>query len=83
MPKKNVTGGVKAKTVGVGATLGVIQPWEREERKAGGRVYPAKRLNLLEKAAMRAHKELAESSKPLMDMPDEHIAHGLNMAQKG
>lgn len=55
----------------------------REERKAGGRVYPAKRLNLLERAAMRAHKELAESSKPLMDMPDEHIAHGLNMAQKG
>ena len=83
MPKKNVTGGVKAKNVGVGATLGVIQPWEREERKAGGRVYPAKRLNLLEKAALRAHKELAESSKPLMDMPDEHIAHGLNMAQKG
>lgn len=83
MPKKNVTGGVKAKNVGVGATLGVTQPWEREERKAGGRVYPAKRLNLLEKAALRAHKELADSSKPLMDMPDEHIAHGLNMAQKG
>lgn len=55
----------------------------REERKAGGRVYPAKRLTLLEKAALRAHKELAEGSKPLMDMPDEQIAHGLNMAQKG
>lgn len=55
----------------------------REERKAGGRVYPAKRLTLLEKAALRAHKELAEGSKPLMDMPDEKIAHGLNMAQKG
>ena len=54
---------------------------EREHRKAGGRVYPAKRLNLLEKAALKAHGELAEGSKPLMNMSDEHIAHQLNMAK--
>lgn len=53
----------------------------REKRKAGGRVYPAKRLTLLEKAALKAHKELAEGSKPLMDMPDESIAHQLNVAK--
>lgn len=64
-------------------SLGSENESPREERKAGGRVYPAKRLTLLEKAALKAHKELAEGSKPLMDMPDEHIAHGLNMAQKG
>lgn len=55
----------------------------REERKAGGRVYPAKRLTLLERAALKAHKELSESSKPLMDMPDEHIAHELHAAKEG
>lgn len=81
MPKKNVTSGVKAKNVGIGATLGLTQPWEREERKAGGKVYPAKRLTLLERMARKAHNELAESSKPLMDMSDEHIAHQLNVAK--
>lgn len=55
----------------------------REERKAGGRVYPAKRLTLLEKAALKAHNELAEGSKPLMDMPDEEIASGLHVAKEG
>ena len=83
MPKKNLTSATKAKNVGISGTVSAMQPWEREERKAGGRVYPAKRLTLLEKAALKAHKELSESSKPLMDMPDEEIAHGLNMAQKG
>lgn len=62
--------------------VGGVEP-AREERKAGGRVYPAKRLTLLEKAALRAHKELAESSKPLMDMPDEQIAAGLHNAKEG
>lgn len=60
---------------------GVESP--REQRKAGGRVYPAKRLTLLERAARKAHIELAEGSKPLMDMPDEHIAHKLNVAKEG
>lgn len=81
MPRKNPTSAVKAKNVGIGATLSGMQPWEREERKAGGRVYPAKRLTLLEKAARKAHGELANGSKPLMNMPDEHIAHQLNMAK--
>ena len=83
MPKKNPTGGVKAKNVGIGATLGLMQPWEREERKSGGKVYPAKRLTLLEKAARKAHNELSEGSKPLMDMSDEQIASGLHEAKEG
>jgi hypothetical protein len=57
----------------------------REKRASGGKVgkrdYPAKRLTLLEKAARKAHGELANGSKPLMNMPDEHIAHQLNMAK--
>jgi len=81
MPRKNPTSAVKAKNVGIGATLSGMQPWEREERKAGGRVYPAKRLTLLERTARKAHNELAEGSKPLMNMSDEHIAHQLNMAK--
>lgn len=83
MPRKNLTSAVKAKNVGIGATLSGMQPWEREERKAGGRVYPAKRLNLLEKAALKAHNDLANGSKPLMNMSDEQIAAGLHNAKEG
>ncbi len=83
MPRKNPTSAVKAKNVGIGATLSGMQPWEREERKSGGKVYPAKRLTLLERAARKAHAELAEGSKPLMNMSDEHIAAGLNNAKEG
>lgn len=61
-------------------TIGGVEP-AREQRKSGGKVYPAKRLTLLEKAARKAHGELANGSKPLMNMPDEHIAHQLNMAK--
>lgn len=65
--------------------MGVIGGVEarREERAKGGKVYPAKRLTLLEKAARKAHNEISEGSKPLMDMPDEHIAQGLNVAKEG
>lgn len=65
----------------MGVVAGVEAP--REERAKGGKVYPAKRLTLLEKAARKAHSELSEGSKPLMDMPDEHIAQGLNVAKEG
>lgn len=55
---------------------------ERPERAKGGRIgkpdYPAKRLTL---AAKRAHREIADESRPLMDMPDEHIAEALHRAK--
>lgn len=55
---------------------------ERPERANGGRIgkgdYPAKRLTL---AAKRAHKEIADEFRPLMDMPDEHIAEALHRAR--
>lgn len=54
----------------------------RPERAKGGRIgkpdYPAKRLTL---AARRAHREIADESRPLMDMPDEHIAEALHRAK--
>lgn len=83
MPKKNLTSGTKAKNVGIGATLSAIEPWQREERKSGGKVYPAKRLSLLEKAALKAHNDLANGSRPLMEMSDEQIAAGLHDAKEG
>jgi len=55
----------------------------REERKSGGKVYPAKRLSLLEKAALKAHNDLANGSRPLMEMSDEQIAAGLHDAKEG
>ena len=81
MPKANPTGGVKAKNIGIGATMAGIEPFEREERKAGGRVYPAKRLTLMEKAARKAFNDIANESKPLMDMPDEQIVNALRIAK--
>lgn len=65
----------------MGVIGGVEAP--REERAKGGKVYPAKRLTLLEKAARKAHNELSEGSKPLMDMSDEQIASGLHEAKEG
>lgn len=58
------------------ATEGVSR---REERASGGKVYPAKRLTALERAARRAYNDIANESKPIMDMPDEHVAHALNL----
>ena len=79
---------VRAEIVGKMIQRGLHQPSEtrpqREEYKRGGKVgYPAKKLSPIERAAARAYKEIAESTKPLMDMPDEHIAHALNMAKGG
>ena len=54
---------------------------DREERAKGGRVYPAKRLNALEKAARKAFRDISEESKPIMKMPDEHVAHALTIAK--
>lgn len=55
----------------------------REGRASGGKVskrdYPAKRLTVLERAARRAYNDIANESKPIMDMPDEHVAHALNL----
>jgi hypothetical protein len=59
---------------------------KREERASGGKVgkrdYPAKRLTRLEKAAQRAHNQIALETKPLLDQPDEQIAHALEIASK-
>mgnify|MGYP003353160042 CR=1 FL=1 len=60
------------------------QPAEEEprmQRKAGGRVYPAKKLNLMERAARKAFNDIANESKPLMDMPDEQIVNALRIAK--
>ena len=54
---------------------------DRTERKAGGRVYPAKKLTLMEKAARKAFNDIANESKPLMDMPDEQIVNALRIAK--
>lgn len=55
----------------------------REQRAAGGKVqkkdYPAKRLTL---AARRAFREIAEETKPIMDLPDEHVAASLHAAKE-
>lgn len=54
---------------------------EREQRASGGKVskrdYPAKKLSSLEKAARKAFKDIAEETKPIMEMPDEHVADHL------
>lgn len=55
---------------------GQDQGEEREGRASGGRIkdYPAKRLSGLERAAQRAFKDIANETKPIMEMPDEHVA---------
>jgi hypothetical protein len=58
---------------------------DREQRASGGKVgkrdYPAKKLSRMEKAVARAQKAIAEETKPLMEMPDAHIAHALEIAK--
>jgi hypothetical protein len=53
---------------------------EREEYAKGGKVYPAKKMSHMERAAAKAFNDIANETKPLMDVPDEHIAHALGMA---
>lgn len=56
---------------------------QREQRASGGRVYPAKRLSTIEKAARRAHLDIAKELEPIMDMPDDVVANALNLANGG
>jgi hypothetical protein len=72
---------------GIGAArMGANEEVNRNRRASGGKVgkrdYPAKRLTRLEKAAQRAHNEIAHETKPLLDQPDEQIAHALEIASK-
>lgn len=85
MPKRNPTAGVKAKNIGIGATMAGVNAMDREERASGGRVgkrdYPAKKLSSLEKAARRALGGIAKDTTHIMDMPDEEVANALRMAK--
>lgn len=54
---------------------------DRSPRAGGGRVYPAKKLSLMEKAARKAFNDIALESRPLMDMPDEAIVKALDLAK--
>jgi hypothetical protein len=58
---------------------------DREERASGGKVgkrdYPAKRLTRLERAAKRAHEEIALETKPIMSQPDHLVARALEIAK--
>jgi hypothetical protein len=58
---------------------------DREERASGGKVgkkdYPAKRLTRLERAARKAHNQIALETKPLMSRPDEQIVQALEIAK--
>jgi hypothetical protein len=56
----------------------------REQRASGGKVgkdYPAKKLNRMEKAVLRAQKAIAEETKPIMEMPDAQVAQALEIAK--
>jgi hypothetical protein len=57
----------------------------RPERASGGKVakkdYPAKRLTRLERAARKAFNEIANETKPLMDLPDEQIVNALDQVK--
>jgi len=81
---------IKARSEIVGKMIqrGLYQPSEtrpkRDEYQRGGKVgYPAKKLSPIEKAAAKAYNDIANETKPLMEMPDEQIAHALNMARGG
>lgn len=79
LPRYNPTGKIKGRNIGIVGAGAMASPWDREERSKGGKVYPAKRLTALERAARRAYNDIANESKPIMDMPDEHVAHALHM----
>jgi hypothetical protein len=59
---------------------------KRERRADGGKVdkrdYPAKKLNRMEKALARAQKALAEETKPIMSLDDNHVAQALHIAKE-
>jgi hypothetical protein len=68
-----------------GASPKQIAAEDREERAFGGKVgkkdYPAKRLTRLERAARKAHNQIALETKPLMSRPDEQIVQALEIAK--
>jgi hypothetical protein len=84
-----------ARAIGAPATVGmatkpqfvgdVVFADDREQRASGGKVgkrdYPAKRLSRMEKAVLRAQKAIADETKPLINMPDAHVAHALEIAK--
>lgn len=76
---------MRAEIIGKALQKSFYQPSEtrkerREEYAKGGKVYPAKKMSHMERAAAKAFDDIANETKPLMDLPDEHIAHALGMA---
>ena len=78
-----------ARSIGVPTTVGLatkpqfglsyapISAEDREQHASGGAVG----LSRMEKAVARAQKAIANETKPLMEMPDAHIAHALEIAK--
>jgi hypothetical protein len=61
----------------LGATESMVAAEDREQHASGGTVG----LSRMEKAVARAQKAIAEETKPLMEMPDQTIAHALEIAK--
>lgn len=78
---KALRGAYGASLAPLAARKGIEQ--QREQRASGGRVYPAKPLNKLEKAARRAHLDIAKELEPVMNMPDDAVAQALETARHG
>ena len=83
VPKNKVP--TRAEIVGKALQRSLYQPSETRKEKRGefakgGKVYPAKKMSHMERAAAKAFNDIANETKPLMDVPDEHIAHALGMA---
>ena len=59
---------------------------DRTQRASGGKVdkkdYPAKRLTRMERALKRAQDSLAEETKPIMSLDDNHVAQALHIAKE-
>jgi hypothetical protein len=85
--KINPMESARARNIAVPATVAPFMSpnQNREERASGGKVdkrdYPAKRLTRMERALKRAQDALAEETKPIMQMPDDHVAHALEIAK--
>lgn len=75
----DVTAGFRGAAYGAPSILG-----ERVERKAGGRVgIDHERLaDQLVGAAERAKKGISRGTEQLLDMPDDHVAHALELANR-
>ena len=60
--------------------LGSYQHGSRQNRADGGKVYPAKPLGRMERSLARAQKAIADETRPIMSMPDNTVAHALEIA---